>query len=105
MSKYDYDLIVIGSGPAGIQAAVQAAKLKKRVVILEKSTDHIGGAWIHTGTLPSKTIRESLDIVHSIRHHVGQQWVERIIADLSDAKLFCRAQKVSQEEESLVRRY
>ncbi len=103
--KTEYDLIVIGSGPAGIQAAVQAAKLKKSVCIIEKMPDRLGGAWIHTGTLPSKTIRESLEAIHAIKHHAGQGWVERVIDDLSTTKLYHRAQKVSLDEESLVRRY
>lgn len=103
--RAEYDLVVIGSGPAGVQAAVQASKLKKSVCIIEKMPDKIGGAWIQTGTLPSKTIRESLDAIHNIRHHAGPQWVERVIADLSTTKLYKRAHKVSSEEESLVRRY
>ena len=104
-SKSEYDLIVIGSGPAGVQAAVQAAKLKKSVCIIEKMPEKIGGAWIQTGTLPSKTIRESLEAIHNIRHHAGPQWVERVISDLSTTKLYKRALKVSTEEEHLVRRY
>jgi NAD(P) transhydrogenase len=104
-NKSEYDLIVIGSGPAGIQAAVQAAKLKKSVCIIEKMPNQVGGAWIHTGTLPSKTIRESLEAIHAIKHHAGQPWVDRVISDLSTAKLYRRAHKVSSEEESLVRRY
>ena len=104
-TKSEYDLIVIGSGPAGIQAAVQAAKLKKSVCIIEKMPNQVGGAWIHTGTLPSKTIRESLEAIHAIKHHAGQPWVDRVISDLSTAKLYRRAHKVSSEEESLVRRY
>ena len=104
-ARSEYDLIVIGSGPAGVQAAVQASKLKKSVCIVEKMPDHIGGAWIQTGTLPSKTIRESLDAIHNIRHHAGAHWVERVISDLSTTKLYRRAHKVSSEEEGLVRRY
>jgi NAD(P) transhydrogenase len=104
-SKNEYDLIVIGSGPAGVQAAVQASKLKRSVCIIEKMPNHIGGAWIQTGTLPSKTIRESLEAIHNIRHHAGPQWVARVIDDLSTSKLYRRAHKVSAEEEGLVRRY
>jgi NAD(P) transhydrogenase len=104
-SKSEYDLIVIGSGPAGIQAAIQAAKLKKSVCVIEKMHNRLGGAWIHTGTLPSKTIRESLDAIHGIRHHAGPGWVERVIQDLSTSKLYQRAQTVSSDEEALVRRY
>src|SRR6202171_2425959 len=54
-----YDLIVIGSGPAGQRAAIQAAKFGKRVALVEKQ-DVIGGAAINTGTIPSKTIREAV---------------------------------------------
>jgi NAD(P) transhydrogenase len=54
----DYDLIIIGSGPAGQKAAVQAAKINKRVVIIERGRE-IGGVAVHTGTIPSKTLREA----------------------------------------------
>ncbi|BCX48254.1 NAD(P)(+) transhydrogenase [Haloferula helveola] len=56
---YDFDLICIGSGPAGQRAAVQASKLGKRVAIIEKQTC-IGGVCIETGTIPSKTFREAV---------------------------------------------
>ena len=55
---YDYDLLVIGSGPAGHRAAIQAAKLDKRVAIIEKRTV-VGGVCINTGTIPSKSLREA----------------------------------------------
>jgi NAD(P) transhydrogenase len=54
-----YDLIVIGSGPAGRRAAVQAAKLRKSVLVVEKGR-RIGGVCVHTGTIPSKTLRETV---------------------------------------------
>ncbi len=56
---YEYDLIVIGSRPSGEKAAVQAAKLHKRVAVVDKSPS-LGGACIHTATLPSKTLREAV---------------------------------------------
>ena len=56
---YDYDMIVIGSGPAGQRAAIQAAKLDKKVAIIEKRTT-VGGVCINTGTIPSKTLREAV---------------------------------------------
>jgi NAD(P) transhydrogenase len=58
MSDYDYDLLAIGSGPAGHRAAIQAAKLEKRVAVVEKQTV-VGGVCINTGTIPSKTLREA----------------------------------------------
>jgi NAD(P) transhydrogenase len=54
-----YELIVIGSGPAGQKAAIQAAKLTKRVCIIEKNPV-LGGAGINTGTIPSKALREAV---------------------------------------------
>ena len=55
-----FDLLVIGSGPGGMRAAVQAAKLRKTVAVIEMVPDQLGGAWIHTGTIPSKTLRETV---------------------------------------------
>jgi len=52
----DLDLLVIGSGPSGQRAAIQAAKLGKRVGVVERRA-HLGGNSIHTGTIPSKTLR------------------------------------------------
>ncbi len=54
-----YDLIVIGSGPAGKRAAVQAAKLGKSVLVVE-GRKKVGGVSVHTGTIPSKTLRETV---------------------------------------------
>ena len=59
MSAFDFDLFVIGSGPAGQRAAVQAAKIGKRVAVAERKTV-VGGVCINTGTIPSKTLREAV---------------------------------------------
>ena len=56
--SYTYDLLCIGSGPAGQRAAIQAAKLGKRVAIVEKRP-MVGGVCVDTGTIPSKTFREA----------------------------------------------
>ena len=56
---YDFDLICIGSGPAGQRAAVQASKLGRRAAVVEKRRC-VGGACIDTGTIPSKTLREAV---------------------------------------------
>ncbi len=58
-TSYDYDLVVIGSGPAGQRAAIQGAKLDKRVAIIEKTTV-VGGVSVNLGTIPSKTLREAV---------------------------------------------
>ncbi|MEQ8923807.1 MAG: Si-specific NAD(P)(+) transhydrogenase [Roseovarius sp.] len=54
-----YDLIIIGSGPAGRSAAIQAGKLKRRVLVIDRR-DRLGGVSVHTGTIPSKTLRETV---------------------------------------------
>jgi NAD(P) transhydrogenase len=59
MPAYDYDLISIGSGPAGQRAAVQAAKLGRRAAVVEKLRC-VGGVCLGTGTIPSKTLREAV---------------------------------------------
>ncbi len=58
-APHDYDLICIGSGPAGQRAAVQSAKLGKRVAVVEKRR-HVGGECLAAGTIPSKTLREAI---------------------------------------------
>src|SRR3712207_3727205 len=61
--RVDLDLLVIGSGPSGQKAAIQAAKLGKHVAVAERR-DRLGGVSIHTGTIPSKTLREAvLDVL------------------------------------------
>ena len=60
----EYDLVCIGSGPAGQRAAIQAAKLGKKVAVIEKQRC-IGGVCIETGTIPSKTFREAVRRVYS----------------------------------------
>jgi len=59
MDSNEYDLVVIGSGPAGQKGAICAAKLHKKVAIVER-TKTIGGVCVHTGTIPSKTLREAV---------------------------------------------
>lgn len=54
-----YDLIIIGSGPSGRSAAIQAGKLGRRVLVIDRK-DRLGGVSVHTGTIPSKTLRETV---------------------------------------------
>ena len=59
MPQYDFDVLVIGSGPSGQRAAVQSAKLHKRVAIVERKAV-VGGVCVNSGTIPSKTMREAV---------------------------------------------
>ncbi len=58
-TQYDFDLLVIGTGPSGQKAAVQGAKAGKRVAIIDKR-ELVGGVCVNTGTIPSKTLREAV---------------------------------------------
>lgn len=81
MEKLSVDLAVIGSGPAGQKGAVQAAKLGKTVVVIEKEA-YPGGASLHSGTIPSKSLREAiLDLTgfHQ-RSFYGQQTLSKQIS-------------------------
>jgi NAD(P) transhydrogenase len=55
----DYDLVIIGSGPAGRAAAIQSGKLRRKVLVVDRK-DRMGGVSVHTGTIPSKTLRETV---------------------------------------------
>jgi NAD(P) transhydrogenase len=66
MEPNQYDLVVVGSGPAGQKGAICAAKLRKKVAIIEKKRT-IGGVCVHTGTIPSKTFREAVLYLSGLR--------------------------------------
>ncbi len=59
MNEFTYDLIVIGSGPAGQRAAIQASKLGNKIALIEKK-NVVGGVCTNTGTIPSKTLRAAV---------------------------------------------
>ena len=99
---YEYDLVVIGSGPAGQKGAIAAAKLGKRVAIVDRH-EMIGGVCLHTGTIPSKTVREAILHLSGFRQRLfyGRDYVvsERISAhDLTQ-----RVQAVVGREVEVVR--
>src|ERR1700761_7466001 len=92
-----YDLIVIGSGPAGQSAAIQAAKSGKKVALVEKR-EVVGGVCINTGTIPSKTMREA--VIHFSGYHYqaiyGMNY--RVKDRISMADLSFRVQHVIKTE-------
>lgn len=64
--NHSYDLVVIGSGPAGQKAAICAAKMRKKVAVIERKRS-IGGVCVNTGTIPSKTFREAVLYLSGLR--------------------------------------
>ena len=94
---YDYDLLCMGSGPAGQRAAIQAAKLGKRAALIEKWRI-LGGVSLHTGTIPSKTLREAA-ISFSRSSSYGSRSIDgRPTAD----QLLGRVEKVVRSEVAVV---
>jgi NAD(P) transhydrogenase len=76
-----YDLVVIGGGPAGEKAAVAAAFFGRRVALVEAAAEGPGGATVHTGTLPSKTLRESALYLAGFRRRELYESVRAHFAD------------------------
>jgi len=92
-----YDLIVIGSGPAGQKAAIAAAKLGKRAAVIERR-NMVGGVCINTGTIPSKTLREAVLYLTGLnqRELYGQSY--RLKTDITVGDLSARTAHVIGKE-------
>ena len=69
--SYDYDIIILGCGPAGFSAAMQSSKFDKNVVVVEANAEYLGGTWINTGTVPSKSLREAVRVIKKFRRQFG----------------------------------
>jgi NAD(P) transhydrogenase len=97
MPEHDYDMLVIGSGPAGQRAAIQAAKLNRRVALVERSAV-LGGVMINTGTIPSKTLREAALYLTGYREHgvYGETYTVKRFIKMED--LLVRTDHVMQSE-------
>ncbi|MCB9876373.1 MAG: Si-specific NAD(P)(+) transhydrogenase [Planctomycetes bacterium] len=88
-----WDVVVIGSGPAGQKAAVQAAKANRRVCVIEREVG-IGGACVHRGTIPSKTLRETALLISSLKSRIGKHVKLDLPPDLQLASLMDRMERV-----------
>jgi NAD(P) transhydrogenase len=97
-----YDIIVIGSGPAGQRAAIQAAKFGKRAALIEKM-EVIGGAAINTGTIPSKTMREAVLHLSGFYYQSIYGVNYRVKEQITMADLSFRAQHVIKTEIDVTR--
>jgi NAD(P) transhydrogenase len=102
MSIPSYDLVVIGSGPAGQKGAIAAAKLGKSVAIIDRK-EMIGGVCLHTGTIPSKTLREAILYLSGFqqRSFYGRDYTLK--DSISVADLAFRIQTVITRELEVVR--
>src|SRR5262245_62996731 len=99
---YDFDVLVLGSGPGGQKAAIAAAKLARRVGVVERR-HMVGGVCINTGTIPSKTLREAVLYLTGLnqREMYGQSY--RLKDDITVADLAARTQHVIGREVDVIR--
>src|ERR1700741_3744839 len=95
------DLVVVGSGPAGQKAAIQAAKLGKKVALVERHVS-LGGACVNTGTIPSKTIREAILYLTGLNQRAiyGQSY--RLKESVSVADIAMRTRHVVERERQII---
>jgi len=100
--SFDYELLVIGSGPAGQKAAIQAAKLRRKVALVERKSV-VGGNCVNVGTIPSKTIREAIVYLTGIgqRAIYGEDY--RLKDEISISDLAARTRYVVERERKVIR--
>jgi len=98
----DYDLVVVGSGPAGQRAAVQGAKLGRNIALVERHVA-LGGACVNTGTIPSKTIREAILYLTGLNQRAiyGQSY--RLKESVSITDIALRTRHVVEREREIIR--
>jgi NAD(P) transhydrogenase len=101
MSDQQFDLVVIGSGPAGQKGAIAAAKLRKRVAVIDR-TLMLGGVCVHTGTIPSKSVREAIFQLTglAVKAFYGNNY--RSTRDISVQDLAYRVNAVIQRETDVI---
>ena len=101
-AHYDYDLVVVGSGPGGQKAAIAAAKLGHRVAIIERR-HMMGGVSTNTGTIPSKTLREAVMYLTGMAQREVYGASYRVKSDITMEDLFARTQHVIGREHEVIR--
>lgn len=97
-----YDLVVIGSGPAGQKGAIAASKLGKKVAVIDRK-EMVGGVCLHTGTIPSKTLREAILYLSGFREKSFYGKDYAVNKEITVADLAFRVQKVLAKEMEVVR--
>ena len=98
----EYDLLVIGSGPAGQKAAIAAARMGKRAAVIERNMS-LGGACLHHGTIPSKTLREVAAYFTGLRLRETYGVAYRVKERISIEDLTYRTRRVIENEINIVR--
>jgi NAD(P) transhydrogenase len=98
----EYEIAIVGSGPGGLKAAMQAAKLHKRAVVIDRGP-MLGGVSTNTGTIPSKTLREVILYLTGLEHRDIYGPAFRVKEDLTFDDLRARMEQVIDTERGVVR--
>ncbi len=102
MPDFDFDLAVVGSGPGGHHAAIQGAKLRKRVIMIERKA-LVGGVCMNIGTIPSKTMREAILYLSGYREHAIYGDSYRVKEKITLQDLLVRVNPVVRHEVDVLR--
>ena len=94
-ANYQYDLIVIGGGPAGYAAAIRAGQLKKRVLCVEK--ENLGGTCLNWGCIPTKALLEDGSFVRRLRTEAAERGVSFDNLKIDFAKIVGRSRSIAQQ--------
>ena len=100
--KFDYELLVLGCGPAGQRAAVQAAKLRKKVAIVDKR-EVVGGVCVNSGTIPSKSFKEAVLFLSGYRQRNIYGAGYRVKSQIEMADLTFRCNRIMQTEIEVIK--
>ena len=98
--SHDYELLAIGSGPAGQKAAIQAAKLGRRAAIVERQ--ELGGVSVNWGTIPSKTLREAIVYLTGMSQRAAYGESYRVKEEITIEDLRLRTKQVIDREVDVV---
>ena len=101
-NAFDYDLIVIGCGPAGQRAAIQAAKIRKRVAIIDRR-EVVGGVCVNAGTIPSKSFKEAVLFLSGYRQRNIYGMGYRVKTDIKMSDLTFRCNRIMQIEIDIIK--
>src|SRR3954465_4792799 len=93
MANFNFDIIVIGGGPAGYAAAIRAGQLKKRVLCIEK--ENLGGTCLNWGCIPTKALLEDGAFIRKLRHEAGDHGVSYQNLTVDFGKVIGRSRQVA----------
>lgn len=99
----DYDVIIIGSGPAGFSCAMQSSKFDKRALVVESHKEFLGGTWINSGTVPSKALREAAKTILNFNEQFSDQATKKPYERFQMADLLKYKQEILEKENRKVK--